>query len=115
MLTTQTLLEQLANAPESVAFQDTIAVIDSEYEFTPTAFQNGSQVNQANENNGSCKIFSFAKLNNISEASVLHLFGDFFRKDVLENPEGTDHQNIRQFMLNGWDGVKFEGVALTSK
>ncbi|MGL5142536.1 MAG: HopJ type III effector protein, partial [Acinetobacter baumannii] len=27
----------------------------------------------------------------------------------------TDHQNIRQFMQNGWDGVKFEGQALTEK
>lgn len=115
MLTTQTLLEQLANAPETVAFQDTIAVIDNEYEFTPTAFQNGAQVNQANENNGSCKIFSFAKLNNVAEADVLNLFGDFYRKDVLEHPEATDHQNIRQFILNGWDGVKFEGQALSAK
>ncbi|ENR5726451.1 HopJ type III effector protein, partial [Acinetobacter baumannii] len=34
---------------------------------------------------------------------------------VLATPEGTDHQNIRQFMQNGWDGVKFEGQALTEK
>jgi hypothetical protein len=26
-----------------------------------------------------------------------------------------DHQNIRQFMQNGWDGIKFEGDALTAK
>ena len=90
-------------------------MIDNEYEFTPTAFKNGEQVNQANENNGSCKIFSFAKLNNIGQAQTLQLFGDFYRKDVLEHPEATDHQNIRQFILHGWDGVTFENDALSVK
>ena len=115
MLTSKTLLEQLKSQPESVAFQDTIAVIDKEYSFTPTAFSNGTQQNQANENNGSCKILSFAQLHSVPSALVPHLFGDFYRKDVLENPEGADHQNIRQFILNGWEGVSFSAVALTEK
>lgn len=115
MLTTNTLLEQLANAADTVTFQDVIAVIDNEYEFTPTAFKNGEQANQANENNGSCKILSFAQLNNLSQADTLQLFGDFYRKDVLENSAGTDHQNIRQFIQHGWDGVVFEGQALSAK
>lgn len=34
---------------------------------------------------------------------------------VLNTPEGTDHQNIRQFMQHGWDGVTFEGEALQAK
>ncbi|MBM6551959.1 HopJ type III effector protein [Marinomonas ostreistagni] len=115
MLTTQSLLQQLTQAPETVTFQDTIAVIDNEYEFTPSAFKNGEQSNQANENNGSCKILSFAQLHHLSEAQTPHLFGDFYRKDVLEHPEGTDHQNIRQFLIHGWDGVKFEQTALVAK
>ena len=45
------------------SFQETIAFIDENYHFTPTAFKNGNQHNNANENNGSCKIFAFAKLN----------------------------------------------------
>ncbi|MAF15592.1 MAG: type III effector [Marinomonas sp.] len=112
MLTTTTLLEKLSSAPETVTFQDSIGVIDSEYEFTPTAFKNGDQVNQANENNGSCKIFYFAQTHQIDQDRVLNLFGDFYRKDVLENPEGTDHQNIRQFIIHGWSGISFEGQAL---
>lgn len=115
MLTSQTLIEQLNTQPETVSFQDVIAVIDNEYTFAPTAFTNGEQRNGANENNGSCKILSFAKLNNLSSAATLHLFGDFYRKDVLQNPTATDHQNIRQFMINGWDGVAFEDQALTAK
>ena len=37
--------------------------------------------------------------------ATLWLFGDFYRKDVLENPDGTDHANIRAFMEGGWDCV----------
>ena len=46
---------------------------------------------------------------------TLYLFGDYYRKDVLENPEGTDHQNIRNFITSGWGGIKFEGTALIEK
>jgi HopJ type III effector protein len=34
--------------------------------------------------------------------------------DVLENPEATNHQNIRNFMKTGWAGISFEGTALTA-
>lgn len=111
----QDLLNQLENTPESVQFNDVIAVIDATYDFAPTAFANGDTTNEAGQNNGSCKIFAFGKVNSLSEAATLACFGDFYRKDVLENPEGDDHQNIRNFMKRGWQGVKFEGEALTAK
>lgn len=46
---------------------------------------------------------------------TLALFGDFYRNDVLKNPGGNDHQNIRNFMEFGWDGILFEGEALREK
>ena len=53
-----------ANAnPDTVTFQETVTVIDANYTFTPTAFKNGNHFNNANENNCSCKIFAFAKVN----------------------------------------------------
>ena len=107
-----TLLEQISLSPESIIFSDVIAYIDTNYNFTPTHFTNGNMVNEAGQNNGSCKIFSFAMLHNLTQDQTLALFGDYYRKDVLGNPEGTDHQNIRNFMQSGWDGVKFEGEAL---
>ena len=58
--------------------------------------------------------FSFAKLQGLDQAQTLSLFAEHYAS-VLATPEGTDHQNIRQFMQNGWDGVKFEGQALTEK
>jgi hypothetical protein len=56
--------------------------------------------------------FSFAKLNGLSKEETLACFGAFYRNDVLQNPEGTDHQNIRNFIEFGWDGIEFEGQAL---
>src|SRR5690606_40461409 len=109
------ILTQLKTSPQSIAFQDVIAYIDQHYHFTPTKFTNGKTVNEAGENNGSCKVFSFAKLKGLKEEETLALFGDFYRTDVLENPEGTDHQNIRKFMQFGWDGIAFEGEALAEK
>lgn len=109
------ILDQLKNEPENIQFNDVIAHIDANYQFTPTKFTNGETINGANQNNGSCKIFSFAKLNNLSKYETLNLFGDFYRKDVLEHPEADDHQNIRNFMKFGWDGISFEGNALSEK
>lgn len=109
------LFEQLEKSAEEIQFKDVIAFIDEHYNFTPTKFTNGNTVNEADQNNGSCKVFSFAKLNDLSKEETLNLFGEFYRKDVLQNPEGTDHQNIRNFMEFGWDGISFEGKALVRK
>ncbi|WP_144282988.1 HopJ type III effector protein [Chryseobacterium echinoideorum] len=109
------ILKQLKNSPGSIDFKEIIAFIDEHYNFTPTKFINGNAVNEANQNNGSCKVFSFAKMNQLSEEETLALFGDFYRKDVLRNPEGDDHQNIRNFMESGWEGISFEGEALNKK
>lgn len=106
------ILEQLKNFPETINFNDVIVFIDENYNFKPVRFVNGSIVNEANQNNGSCKIFSFAKLNNLSEKDTLALFGDFYRNDVLLNPEGEDHQNIRNFIKYGWNGILFTEDAL---
>ncbi|MBP7172870.1 MAG: HopJ type III effector protein [Cloacibacterium sp.] len=109
------LLHQIKNSPETILFTEVIAYIDEHYDFTPTKFSNGNTVNEVNQNNGSCKIFSFAKKLNLTVEQTLHLFGDFYRKDVLQNPEGEDHQNIRNFMQSGWSGIYFEGEALEKR
>ena len=109
------ILEQLENSPETIDFKEVIAFIDAHYDFSPTRFTNGNTVNEADQNNGSCKVFSFAKLNDLTKDETLALFGDFYRTDVLGNPEGNDHQNIRNFMTFGWDGISFDGEALKAK
>ena len=108
------ILSQLKSNPETIQFNDVISFIEKHYDFTPTLFKNGN-TNEANQNNGSCKVFSFAKLNNLSKEETLFLFGDFYRNDFLKNPDGIDHQNIRNFIQFGWDGISFEGEALRKK
>ena len=95
-----------------VSFAETIAVITENYAYQLTAFKNGNVENVAGQNEGSCKIFAFAKLNDLTETQTLSLFGDYYRVDVLENPNAIDHQNIRQFMQHGWAGIVFENDAL---
>ena len=109
------ILEQLEKSPEKIIFKDVIAYIDENYDFAPTKFTNGNTINEANQNNGSCKVFSFAQLKNLSKEQTLSLFGEFYREDVLNNPDGTDHQNIRNFMKFGWEGISFDGEALKKK
>ena len=109
---TQALLAQL-QAGEA-KFADVLAFIDERYTHTPTAFQNGAQHNAADQNQGSAKVFSFAQLQGLNEAQTLSLFAEHYAA-VLATPEQTDHQNIRQFMLNGWNGIRFEANALTAK
>ncbi|MBA5247375.1 HopJ type III effector protein [Marnyiella aurantia] len=109
------LLDQLKTSPETINFKEVLAYIDQHYTFSPTKFTNANALNEAGENNGSCKIFSFAKLKGLNEEETLALFGDFYRTGVLQNPEGTDHRNIRNFMLSGWEGIAFEGEALKKR
>ncbi|MEO8252875.1 MAG: HopJ type III effector protein [Flavobacterium sp.] len=111
----QAFLEKLQQTPEAITFPETIAVIEENYDFTPTAFQNGNTHNAAGTNSGSCKLFAFAQLQNVSQAETLACFGAFYREEVLGDPEGSNHQNIRNFMVHGWDGIEFKGEALKQK
>lgn len=96
---------------ESLDFEDSIALIEAHFDYTPCAFRNGEQHNAAGENGGSCKILAFGQLMGLDEQQTLACFGRFYR-DVLATPNGTDHANIRNFMAHGWAGVEFEGTAL---
>ncbi len=115
MMTLDTFLSHLRKTPHAIGFDDTMALIDSLYDFTPTAFRNGEQDNAAGENNGSCKIFAFAQLNGLTEMETLTCFGRYYREDVLGDPDGHSHANIRNFMRHGWAGIDFEGTPLKNK
>ena len=103
----------------TVSFDETIAVITENYHYQATEFNNGlnenALINKAGTNEGSCKIFAFAKIHQIDQQQTLNLFGDYYRLDVLNDPQGTGHQNIRNFMKYGWEGIHFKNKALTTK
>ncbi|SFN14931.1 HopJ type III effector protein [Algoriella xinjiangensis] len=106
------ILEKLNN--NEIIFADVLAFIDDNYNYTPTAFTNGNQENAIDQNQGSAKVLAFAKLNDYTENDTLKLFAEHY-KAVIKTPNGTDHNNIRQFMQNGWNGVSFENDVLTKK
>lgn len=108
-------LNKINTSSETIEFNDTIAVIDEHYEFTPTLFKNGDTVNEAGKNSGSCKLFAFANLHNLTPSQTLNCFGAYYRNDVLQHPNGTDHQNVRNFIVFGWEGISFEGMPLKLK
>ena len=106
------ILEELMN--DEANFADVIAFIEDNYTYTASAFTNGNQENAADQNQGSAKVLAYAKLNNLSQEDTLKLFAEHYNA-VIEKPNGTDHNNIRQFMENGWNGVTFENDVLTAK
>ncbi|WP_338377375.1 HopJ type III effector protein [uncultured Flavobacterium sp.] len=99
---------------EILPFTEVIQTIDNLYVFTPTTFKNGKIVNEANTNNGSCKVFSFAKKQQLTVQETLFLFGEHYQK-VVDTPSEEDHQNIRNFIKFGWEGIHFENDALQLK
>ncbi len=117
MSLSQFINEIKSNNP--VSLDETIAVITENYHYQPTEFSNGldtnTVINAAGINEGSCKIFAFAQINQLTQQQTLNLFGDFYRKDVLGNLAGEGHQNIRNFIHSGWKGIDFSGQALILK
>ena len=116
-MTVDELIKIIHTERGSIDFTDVINTIDGAYHYTPTRFRNGNDgkavISEAGTNEGSCKIFAFGKLNNLDEKQTLACFGKYYREDVLRHPENDDHANIRNFMLYGWEGIEFEGEALT--
>ena len=106
------LLSQLNN--KEIKFSDVLQFIEAHYTHTPAAFKNGEQLNAATENQGSAKVLRFAQLNKLSETDTLRLFAEHY-DDVVATPNAVNHQNIRQFMQCGWEGVHFESEALNEK
>lgn len=114
-MTIEEFIAKLNATPNIIDFKETIAVIDAHYDFTPTEFQNGELKNEVGQNSGSCKLFSFAQQSGLSQQQTLNCFGDYYRIDVLLHPTATDHQNIRNFIKYGWQGINFKGRALSPK
>ena len=100
---------------DDLMFEEFIAHCDEQYEDGLIEVKNGNVINKPNENHGSAKVLSYAALANFDKETTLKLWGQYYR-DVKANPNGDDHQNIRNFMKFGWDGVDFyNGIALTKK
>lgn len=100
------------------AFQSTLDLVEKWYDVTPCAFDNGLDEkkvqNEQGQNVGSLKVFALGRLNGFTPEQALKAFGEHYR-DVLATSDGNDHQNIRQFMRHGWQGIHFYGVPMMLK
>lgn len=71
------------STPSSVDFEDTMAIINEHYNYQPTAFSNGTGdskvTNDAGQNEGSCKIFAFAQLHELSQKRLFCVLVAFIR------------------------------------
>lgn len=113
-MTLQELLGKVYANDPTLAFNDVLDCIDEHFIFTPTPFVNGKLSNSAEQNQGSCKVLAFAHQAGLHPEQALLLFAEHFRA-VKQNPNGDDHQNIRNFMASGWQGLSFAGKPLVKK
>lgn len=113
-MTIQEFKTKLKTNPTKITFLETMQVIEENYNFTPTEFTNGEIKNKARENSGSCKLFAFTIHQQLTKEEALACFGEHYQ-NVLEDENGTSHQNIRNFMKTGFSGLSFNGEALTLK
>ena len=109
------LLNLINTDPEAIEFTEVILTIDQYYKYQPTRFENGAVVNQAGENDSTCKILAFAKIHDLDQEQTLACFGKFYRDEVRGHLHEAGHPNIRTFLVCGWRGVEFHGDALTPR
>lgn len=95
-------------------FDDTLALVEQHFDVQPASFANGPLYNEAGENAGSCRVFALGQYCNLSEADTLTLFAQHYQQ-VLDDPAGDSHGNIRQFITTGWSGIRFDDQPLRPK
>ncbi|SOB76438.1 HopJ type III effector protein [Marinobacter sp. LV10R510-11A] len=95
-------------------FDDTLALIERYFDYNPASFHNGPLFNAAGENAGSCRVFGLGRHCSLNEADTLKLFAQHYQQ-VLNDPAGESHSNIRQFISSGWSGIHFEDTPLRQR
>ena len=84
-MTVAELVQKIKTQAENIQFSEIIETVDANYNFTPTAFKNGETMNEANQNNGSCKVFSFAKnQRNLLKPSQLKLISSYYKLFIIK-------------------------------
>ena len=87
-----------AQKPERPVLNATIAAIRKAVTIPPQAYTVGDVHNSADENQGALTILIFAITMDLDVKTTLMLFAEAYA-ECLENPDGTDHVNVRALML----------------
>ncbi len=101
-------------ASDQHVFSDTLAFIETWYDFTPTGFNNGGVVNAADQNQGSAKVFALGQLLQLDKDTTLRLFGEHYR-DVVATPDVDNHHNLRRVLREGTSNITFDQFPLKAK
>lgn len=101
-------------ATDEHMFAETLAFVETWYDFTPTAFRNGDVSNQVDQNQGSAKVFALSQLLDMSKEQTLGCFGEHYR-DVLATPEIDNHHNLRRVLCEGNGNIEFDQFPLKAK
>jgi len=108
-------IDELLLDPNNKIDFDTIQnKITSILNTVPTRFVNNGVENAERENEGSLRILSIALLFQLTDDNALRLFWEHW-ESVQENPEGNDHQNIRQLNEYWLWGVKIHWLPFSEK
>ncbi|OUS39641.1 HopJ type III effector protein [Oleispira antarctica] len=105
-------LQQLQQ--DNFVFETTLEFIETHFNFTPSAFNNGGVLNSQEQNQGSCKVFSLAQLFELTQQQALCCFGQHYR-DVLATPEVDNHHNLRRVLKDGLGDISFDQFPLEQK
>lgn len=95
---------ELAREWKNTDFGNTIQAIDSILETEPVDFVNGEVPNTSGENLWSLKVLAFGKMMWFHTQEVLSMFWEYYR-EVIDNPDGNSHQNIRALQKTGIECV----------
>jgi hypothetical protein len=77
-------------------------MIEENYTFSPTAFENGML--HKRERTPAC-VIQAAEIQTV--AATLYCFGAYCRKKIMRDPDGTNHQNIRNPVETGQTELHF--------
>lgn len=99
---------------EQHRFADTLEFIDAHYAYQPSGFDNGPVRNNADQNQGSCKVLAMALDQDLTDLQALQCFAEHYQA-VLADPAGSDHANIRALRDHGLNAVTFDTPPLTRR
>jgi len=103
----------LSEEVDTMPFSDIMKTLDLHFTFRPTAFSVGDTKSTENQNQKSLRVLSFAQLLKLSKEQTLKLWGEHY-KQVLQEPEGSSHGNIRAFLKGGFECVNAPQDVITA-
>jgi len=107
--------EFLQQLPQTdFVFETTLEFIEAHYTFTASAFNNVGVINSDKQNQGSCKVFAFGQLFELTQQQALQCFGQHYL-DVLATPEVDNHLHLRLVLKDGLADLPFDHFPLEKK